>query len=298
MTAILRMYWFTYLNPSLYEVKNGIRDKVTWVRLFLVPSKESDSHVSGLVMQIGVISKRLPISLSRIHNHMIRKVDKKMSSEDQANGTMESGASTSDAAQIDPAIVPAAPKKRGIMIGVGLVILIVILAGAAFVGGRLLNGQGLPWLSSGGPQVFTSGGHTTIRISAGDIQPAEELPQTPADVEGIFDHSQDNSIFVGTGNVTMTVQKDRSGNVQPSASHTGPVVEVVVTTQTKFYHDTTMEQFNGPPPSGQKIQQVLEPGSLDEVGQYSDITVWGKKTGDRYIADILVYTSPAFIKGK
>ena len=185
--------------------------------------------------------------------------------------------------------------KNRILI-IGGVILIFLLAGAAFVGARLLNGQGLLWLSSGGPQVFTTGGHTTIRIGPGDIQPAKELPQTAADVEGIFDHSKDNSIFVGTGNVTMTVQKDpKSGIVKPSASHSGPVVEVVATTQTKIYHDTTMEQFNGPPPSGQKIQQVLEPGSLDEVGQYSSITVWGKKTGDRYIADILVYTSPAFI---
>ena len=93
----------------------------------------------------------------------------------------------------------------------------------------------------------------------------------------------------------MSVMKDQSGKVQTSASHSGPVVEVVVTTQTTIYKDTTMQQFNGPPPSGKKIQQVVEPGSLADVGQNSDITVWGKKTGDRYIADVLVYTTPAFI---
>jgi hypothetical protein len=186
-------------------------------------------------------------------------------------------------------------KKNVLIIG-GLVILVLLLAGAAFIGGRLLNGQGLPGLSSGGPQVFTSGGKTSIQVHPGDILPAKELPQTPADVEGIFDHRQDNSIFIGTGNVTMTVQKDASGQVHTSSSHTGPVVEVVVTTQTVIYKDVTDQQFSSKPPvSGQKIQQVVELGSLDEIGQSSSITVWGRKTGNRYIADVLVYTAPAFI---
>lgn len=182
-------------------------------------------------------------------------------------------------------------KKRVLIIG-GIVVLIVLLAGAAFVGGRLLTGQGLPGLSSG-PQVVTGpGGGTYFRIKPGDIQPAQELPQTPADARGLFDHRKDNSIFVGTGNVTMMAKKDQSGNVQMSASHTGPTVEVVVSPQTIVYNDVTMQQFNGPPPTGQKIQQVVEPGSLDEVGEYSEITAWGKKTGDRIIADVLVYTPP------
>jgi hypothetical protein len=189
---------------------------------------------------------------------------------------------------------PTSRKKPRLPYIIGGILLVLLLAGAAFVGGRLLNGQGLPGLA-GGPFVSTGpGGERSIRIGPGDIQPAEELPQTPAEVRGIFDHRQDKSIFVGTGNVRMTVQKDKSGQVQTSSSHSGPTVEVVVTTQTVIYHDTTMEQFNGPPPFGQKIQQVVEPGSLDEIGQSSTITAWGKKTGDRYIADILVYSTSAF----
>ncbi len=189
------------------------------------------------------------------------------------------------------------PRKTRLPLIIGGIVLILLLAGAAFVGGRLLNGQGLPGLSSGGPQVLTGpGGKTSIRISPGDIQPAKELPQTPADVKGIYDHKQDNSIFIGTGQVQVTVQKDASGKVQSSSSHSGPVVEVVVTTQTVIYKDVTEQQFSSKPPvSGQKIQQVVEPGSLDEIGQSSMITVWGRKSGDRYIADVLVYTSPAYI---
>jgi hypothetical protein len=189
-----------------------------------------------------------------------------------------------------------APRKSKLGYIIGGAVLILLLAGAAFVGARLLNGQGLPGLSSGGGPGFSLGGNggKNVRINAGDILPAKELPQTPADVRGLFDHRQDNSIFIGTGKVMMSVKKDPSGNVQTSSSHDGPTVEVVVTTQTKIYMDVTMNQFDGPPPQDQKIQQVLEAGSVDEVGQNSMITAWGKKTGDRFIAEVLVYMPPAF----
>ncbi len=81
--------------------------------------------------------------------------------------------------------------------------------------------------------------------------------------------------------------------MQMSSSHTGPTVEVVVTPQTTVYRDVTMRQFNDHPASGSiKLQQVVEPSSLDEIGQDSFVTAWGKKTGDRIIADVLVYTLP------
>src|SRR5689334_2238730 len=85
-------------------------------------------------------------------------------------------------------------------------IIVLLLTGAAYVGGRLLNGQGLPWLPIGGQGFSPEGNSNGARIDHGDIQPAKELPQTPADVEGIFDHRQDNSIFVGTGNFNLRVQ--------------------------------------------------------------------------------------------
>ena len=175
----------------------------------------------------------------------------------------------------------------------GGIVLVLLLAGAAFVGARLLNGQGLPLV--GGP-IFSLGkdGGREVRINIDDIQPAKELPPTTADVRGLFDHRQDNSIFIGTGKVTVGVKRDQSGNVETISDHDGPVVEIVVTSQTKIYKDVTMRQFDGPPPEGQKIQQVLEPGSSDEIGQASMLTVWGKKTSDRFIAEVLVYSPPGF----
>jgi hypothetical protein len=190
-----------------------------------------------------------------------------------------------------------APRKPRLPYIIGGIVVVLLLAGAAFVGARLLNGQGLPFVSQGGglgPSLSLGGpGRKMVKL---DIEPSKELPQTPADISGLFDHQQDNSIFVGTGKVTMAFKKDPSGKVETSSSHDGPTVEIVVTSQTKIYKDVTMRQFDGPPPEGQKIQQVLESGSLEDVGQSSMITVWGKKTGDRIIAEIFVYSPPAFIK--
>jgi hypothetical protein len=173
-------------------------------------------------------------------------------------------------------------------------IIILFLAGAAFVGARLLNGQRLPFISGGPIFSLDENGGKNVRINVDDILPAKELPQTPADVRGLFDRRQDNSIFIGTGQVTVGVERDQSGKVETTSHHDGPVVEVVVTAQTKIYKDVTMRQFEGAPPEGQKIQQVLESGSSDEIGQASLLTVWGKKTGDRFIAEILVYSPPGF----
>jgi hypothetical protein len=183
--------------------------------------------------------------------------------------------------------------KKGILIAAGLIVLVAVLAGAAFVGAQLLAGQGLPGqtAASGGMNLMPSQGGKQAQMVQDQRIPAKELPQTPADVRSVFDHRKDNSLFVGTGVIISDVQKDQNGNVTSSSTYTGPIVEVVVTPQTIVYRDVTNRQFNGQPPSG-KIQQVVEPGSLDDVGKDSLIHAWGKKTGDRIIADVLVYTPP------
>lgn len=181
-------------------------------------------------------------------------------------------------------------KKRMVIVS-GIVVLVLLLGGAAYVGAQMLNGQGLPTAPSGGSsgmRISTNGGPAVTL----DIEPAEELPKTPADVRGLFDHRQDNSLFVGTGPISIMAERDQAGNVSSSSDHDGPVVEVVVTSQTEVYRDVTQRQFDGPPPAGETIQQVLEPGSLDEIGEGSLITAWGKKTGDRIIADVFVYSPP------
>ncbi len=170
--------------------------------------------------------------------------------------------------------------KKGILIAAGVIVLVAVLAGGAFVGAQLLAGQGQP------TQVSTSG------LTMPDRQPAKELPQTPADARGVFDHRQDNIIFVGTGKATFTTQKDQSGHVQISSSYDGPTVQVVVTPQTIVYKDVTLQQYIGKPPPNGKVPQVIEPGNLNDLSTASTITVWGKKTGDRIVADVLLYLVP------
>lgn len=184
--------------------------------------------------------------------------------------------------------------KKSILIAAGLIVLVAVLAGAAFVGAQLLAGQGQPAqaLKSGLTMMTGQNGKPGQTFQV-DTQPAKELPQTPADVRGVFDHRKDNSLFVGTGVIIRTAQKDQGGNVTSSSTHDGPIVEVVVTPQTIVYRDVTNRQFDGQPPSG-KIQQVVEQGSLDEIGKDSLVHAWGKKTGDRIIADVIVYSLPSF----
>jgi len=68
---------------------------------------------------------------------------------------------------------------------------------------------------------------------------------------------------------------------------------VVVTQDTVLYRDATTPDFDNP--SG-VIQQKVAPGDLDELTSQSTLMVWGKKTGDRIVADVIFYMSPFMIK--
>ncbi len=183
--------------------------------------------------------------------------------------------------------------RKRILIISGIAVLVLLLAGAAFVGGKMLSGPGLVGLTSPGDLTAMLGGQGVKHaVRVGDILPAKELPQTPADAKGLFDHRQDNIIFVGTGQTNISVEGGPGGQLNISANHTGPVVEVVVGTRTAVYRDVTDENWDNLARVDGKIRQVVEPGSLDQAGQYSLITVWGKKTGERITAEVLVYTLP------
>jgi len=170
------------------------------------------------------------------------------------------------------------------------VVLVLILAAAAFLGGRYLQkgpqqaaGQGNGIAISNGP------GGSTRYFSNNDIIPAPELPKTAADTRGIFVRRQNNSFFIGTGKVQLSVSIKPGGTPQTGTSYDGPVVEVVATTNTKIYRDDT--DLPSISSSDTKIQQIVVPGSLDEIGKTSMINAWGKKTGDRLVANVLLYNN-------
>jgi hypothetical protein len=172
--------------------------------------------------------------------------------------------------------------KRSILITVGVAALVLLLRGAGFVGGRLMSG---PDVSSDDPVMLLSGSDD-VRTDSGvllDVEPAAEMPDVPADVAEPFLRREDNSLFVGTGTMSGVLV---DGKWQ--LRHDGPVVEVVATHDTRIYRDDMFKQLGGVAPSG-PFQQVLNPGSLDEIDETSTVQAWGERRGDRVVAEVIVF---------
>jgi len=185
-------------------------------------------------------------------------------------------------------------KRSTMLVGVAIIV-VLLLASAAYVGGRLLTraGQAGQSLGSGEVSVISRKGgeaSTTIR-GAFQIEPAKELPSTQPDAAGIFLRRDERSVFIGTGNVTANARQDPSGKVDVTMTHDGPVVEVVTTSDTLVYRDATPLSDN--PTSGENIQQVVEPGNLDDLGPNMGVAVWGPRRGDRIVAQVLLYRLPS-----
>lgn len=158
---------------------------------------------------------------------------------------------------------------------------IFIVATAAFVAGRLLN-RGVGPLSLFGPM---DDGISIVR--------AEELPETSPEVEGLFVERKDNIIVVEDD---QPVGDSVSGS--PVGIGGGPQVEVVVTTETTIYLDTTQPPAHRPSGDDPRVlQQTVEEGTLDDLNiSQSLVMAWGRKSGDRLIADVLVYNNPTYLQ--
>ncbi len=187
-----------------------------------------------------------------------------------------------------------APRKSALpyIIGAGIVIL---LAAAAFVAVKyFVQPKNAAFNDSGGPMLTLGGPGGAKRSFKLNLKPAKELPTTNPDVRGLFAERKDNSLFIGTGNVTMRALAKPGEQPKVDASFSGPKVEVVVSAKTVIYKDTTKLNEQDP---GAEVQQTVEPGTIDAITQNSTITVWGRKVGDRYIADVLFFSSPYMVKG-
>ncbi len=178
---------------------------------------------------------------------------------------------------------PAAKRRSVYLIG-GLALLVIVLAAAAYVGGRLLN-RGPAGAAAGQTMMARGEGGVTRSFS---LLPAKELPQNTPDVRGVLVRRQDKSLFVGTGRLT------RLSDEAPTA-YDGPVLEVVVTHDTQIFCDDTAR--SAPDLQADKIQQVVKPCSLDDITPNIAIQVWGEKTGDRTVARIVVSQAGGGIRG-
>jgi hypothetical protein len=191
---------------------------------------------------------------------------------------------------VDPTVstteAPRKSKRTRSIVG-GVVALIVLLAGAAFVGGQLLNQQAKPQ-GAGGPLVMRSGGSGEGGAAMSEVpvefESAKELPAAPPEVVGLFAERKDNSLFVTVGDGTFSGSVDENGAMNTQVGGNSQKLEVVVTNDTLLYKDVTEVMANG------NIQQKVAPGSLDELGQNSFVTAWGERRGDRLIAKVLLYS--------
>lgn len=186
-----------------------------------------------------------------------------------------------------------APHKSALLyvIGVGVIILLAAAAFVAvryFVQPKMMAGGG-----PGGKNMVAVGGPGEKQIFELNVKPAAELPATKPETAGMFVERKDNSIFVGTGNVSVMVKAQPGEEPEVDSSFSGPKVEVVASADTVIYKDTTELDPENP---GAEVQQTLELSTIDEITEQSQITVWGRKAGDRVIADIIVFSSPFKIK--
>ncbi len=182
-------------------------------------------------------------------------------------------------------------QKRWIIFG--SVVLIGLLASAAFVGGRLLNQQTQIGHDNGAGLSDVSAGGQTTSI---EIVKAKELPDTEPEVAGLFAERKDNSIFVTTGNGAFTVAVGEDGAVKTQNNGNTQKLEVVVTGETTVYKNITQPPDPSTLPSDGKLQEKVAPGSLDDIGQNSFVSAWGDRRGDRLIARVLMY-APGFSAG-
>jgi hypothetical protein len=201
---------------------------------------------------------------------------------------------------MEPEIETKPNKKKGLIIA-GVIAGVIVIAAAAFIAGRFLNQRLAP-----AGLISVGGGEGNVVSMAVEFSPAPELPTTAPEVSGIYAERQDNTIYVQTfsmdigsgGGVVVGSSSnsaaDTSQAVVSGPSNSGPKVEVVVTNDTLIYADVTPMNLN-PGEETTKIQQVVELGTLDEMTTQTMITVWGRKVGDRVIADIIAYSNPVMI---
>ena len=181
--------------------------------------------------------------------------------------------------------------KRTVWIIGGFALLALLLVGGAFMAGRLLGrGVGDPG-ADGDAKVKIGSGNG--KITEVDFVKAEELPEQPADVVGVYARRQDNSIFVDETDGGFALESNEDGTLSVTNA-TGKISEIVVTAETIVNVDLTLEHLDEAAAEGVLYEQV-EPGNVDEIGELSFVRAWGEMRGDRLVASVLAYTPPPVI---
>jgi hypothetical protein len=181
--------------------------------------------------------------------------------------------------------------KRSILIASSVLALVLLLAGGAFVAGRLLSAELKMRGSGDGPKLKVATGNG--QVAEAQWEPAAEYPASEPDVAGAFARRQDNSLFIDETEDGFVIARNDEGSFSV-INATGQIREVVVTGETAVYVDTTHDNIDEAVAEG-KLLQKLKPGSIEEIGDLSYVLAWGEIRGDRLIASVLVYIRPPVI---
>lgn len=205
------------------------------------------------------------------------------------------------------------PKKKSVLWLVMGIALVVILGGAAFVGGKLL-----------GQQKQTD---SDSKFDVDFIQ-SEEIPKEDPLISGSVMSVDGDTLTVMSFNMSQTlgdsggaeevivqefeVEVNEDGSIDDTAlpvfvNEDGEKIEIVVTNKTEVYQDVT--DFGEPITlqDGQDINSMeldlpdtiemkVEKSTAEEIGPSSIVTVWGERKGDRVIASFILFTAPFSIQ--
>ncbi len=179
-------------------------------------------------------------------------------------------------------------KKIGL--GITVVALVLLLAGGAFTAVQLLTAQEESGERSGTmifEDVMDDGSGNPINVRT-IIEPSPDLPQGQAAAGGVFLREMDSSYFVGTGNISVSVQV-MNGETSVATDHSGPEVEVVVGRGTIFYEDVTkIDRDMSESGERRYVQEIRSIEKPTQIPDGASLTVWGEKNGDRVVADVVV----------
>lgn len=178
--------------------------------------------------------------------------------------------------------------RKTIFIGALVMVGVAVLAGAAFLGARLLS-PGRVTNSPNGNNGEIIAGRGPGRNITIERKPAEELPDRRPDINGEVTEVKGNSLMVTpVSDIRVIVNKD--GETSKDVEYMGAATEVVVTQETQVYLDVTNREHDLDKATGESmvIEQELEDADLSQIGVGGIITVWGYKRGDRLIAETVV----------
>jgi hypothetical protein len=161
--------------------------------------------------------------------------------------------------------------KRKIMIGLGVIILIALLAGAAYVIPGLASGR-LTNIVAAIPGFSADNHNDRTDVT---LIPAPELPPHAPNWVGTVASTQDNSIFASP----------RNGGTQ---------MEIVTTHDTHVWVDdlSGIQAQKQTAQSGSEgtvhVQEVVRAITVSQVVPSDDILIWGEQRGNRWFASTVL----------